>query len=407
LLFKTYLATYFCIVDCSLLAQYFYYGGGPAIPTEVYGRSRSRTLSRARRFSLDTSHYRAVSVVAGGVAAAAALAAYPEPHPEHRASRKHLADQPLDETAPRVSEEEQDEVDDTVLSALSDSLHSGRKRVSWSQERRDPQSSVRSQLPPVLPRSLQITSPQRESALLARGRPEQREADADEVEVEVELAGSRAASAHRASSRASRRGAGMVLLGVGMLFSVGALTNARSRPLTERDNSVGLVLADEAIIPHPMTVSSVRAASYHNSPPDAGIVTVELHPTLGQDELRYQPQDSPSAERIIGRMFAWLCTSLYLTSRLPQIWKNVSLPFSPLFGAFFSDQLLQYVRKSVEGLSMYLFVFAFLGNFFYVCSILTSPQAHMPPPASTEFFKESIPYVYCLLTLSSCALTII
>lgn len=373
----------------------------------MYGRSRSRTLSTARRLSLDTSHYRAVSVVAGSVAAAAALAAYPESHPEHRASRKHPADQPLDETAPRVSEEEQDEVDDTVLSALSDSFHSGRKRVSWSQERRDPQSSVRSQLPPVLPRSLQITSPQRESASLARGRREQREADADEVEVEVELAGSRAASAHRATSRASRRGAGMVLLGAGMLFSVGALTNARSRPFAERDNSVGLVLAGEAIIPHPMTVSSIQGTSYHDSPPDGGIVTVELHPTLSQDELRYQPQDSPSAERIIGRMFAWLCTSLYLTSRLPQIWKNVSLLFSLLFGAFFFNQLLQYTRKSVEGLSMYLFVFAFLGNFFYVCSILMSPQAHMPPPASTEFFKESIPYVYCLLTLSSCALTII
>lgn len=316
------------MVDCSLLVQYYYYySGGPKIPTEVYGRARSRTVSVPRRLSLDTSHYRTLSAVAGSVAAAAALAACPEPHPEHRVSRKHLTGQPLDETTPQVSEEVHDEVDDTVPPALSDSFHSGRKRVSWSQERHDHQSSTRSQ---VLPRSLRITSPQREhpSLALVRGRPEQREAGADEVEaveVEVELAGSRAASRHRASSRASRRGAGMVLLGIGALFSIGALTNSRSRPSAERNDRIGLVLADEAIIP--TIVSPVRAATYHESPPDAGVVVVEFHSTLSQNESRSQSQDSPSAERVIGRIFAWLCTSLYLTSRLPQIWKNVSLPF--------------------------------------------------------------------------------
>lgn len=31
-------------------------------------------------------------------------------------------------------------------------------------------------------------------------------------------------------------------------------------------------------------------------------------------------------ERFIGRASAWMCTTLYLTSRLPQIWQNVSLP---------------------------------------------------------------------------------
>lgn len=32
----------------------------------------------------------------------------------------------------------------------------------------------------------------------------------------------------------------------------------------------------------------------------------------------------PDYERFIGRTSAWLCTTLYLTSRLPQIWENVS-----------------------------------------------------------------------------------
>lgn len=370
--FQTYLASYFCLVDCSLLAQYFYYGGGPETLSEAYVRTRSRTISTARRRSLDASHYRTLSTVAGNVAAAAALAAFPEPHPEHRVSRKHLVDQSLADTAPQVVEEAQDEVDDAVLSALSESFHSGRKRVSWSRERHDHQSNARSQAPPVVPKSLQITAPQREFAVFSRGRPERRVADAEEVE--VEQPGSRAASDHRTGSRASRRGASMVLLGFGALFSVGALTNAHSRSLAGRSDGVGRVLVDEVNIPHPMTTSTGQDTVYYVSSSDAGVVTVELPLTLSQNESQSQSEDSPSTERIIGRIFAWLCTSLYLTSRLPQIWKN-------------------YVRKSVEGLSMYLFVFAFLGNFFYVCSIMTSPEAHMPPPASTKFFNECIPYL--------------
>ncbi|KAG6868235.1 hypothetical protein C0993_005935 [Termitomyces sp. T159_Od127] len=85
--------------------------------------------------------------------------------------------------------------------------------------------------------------------------------------------------------------------------------------------------------------------------------------------LSPRADEAPLDERTIGRVFAWLCTTLYLTSRLPQIWKN-------------------YVRKSVEGLSMYLFVFAFLGNSFYVASILTSPALQTP-----AFLAESIPYL--------------
>ena len=51
----------------------------------------------------------------------------------------------------------------------------------------------------------------------------------------------------------------------------------------------------------------------------------------------------------------------------------------------------QYVRKSVEGLSMFLFVFAFLGNTFYVLSILTSPNLDLPRPQATAFLLESTP----------------
>lgn len=42
---------------------------------------------------------------------------------------------------------------------------------------------------------------------------------------------------------------------------------------------------------------------------------------------------------------------------------------------------------------MYLFVFAFLGNVFYVSSILTSPKLGLPEPEASKFIRESIPYV--------------
>lgn len=51
-----------------------------------------------------------------------------------------------------------------------------------------------------------------------------------------------------------------------------------------------------------------------------------------------------------GQIFGWLCAVLYLGSRLPQL-------------------LLNYRRKSTEGVSMLFFLFACLGNLTYVMSI--------------------------------------
>jgi hypothetical protein len=42
---------------------------------------------------------------------------------------------------------------------------------------------------------------------------------------------------------------------------------------------------------------------------------------------------------------------------------------------------------------MYLFTFAFLGNSFYVASILTSSEAWAPAPKSQNFLRESLPSV--------------
>lgn len=70
----------------------------------------------------------------------------------------------------------------------------------------------------------------------------------------------------------------------------------------------------------------------------------------------------------VGRFFAWFCTALYLSSRLPQIYQN-------------------YRRRSVEGLSMFLFFFAAMGNLTYVLGIFTNPHA------TRATFLEAIPYI--------------
>ncbi|TGJ83843.1 hypothetical protein E0Z10_g4929 [Xylaria hypoxylon] len=59
-----------------------------------------------------------------------------------------------------------------------------------------------------------------------------------------------------------------------------------------------------------------------------------------------------------GQIFGWLCAVLYLGSRLPQL-------------------LLNFRRKSTEGISILFFLFACLGNLTYVLSILAyDPVCH-------------------------------
>ena len=61
-------------------------------------------------------------------------------------------------------------------------------------------------------------------------------------------------------------------------------------------------------------------------------------------------QEIPSVD-VLGQVFGWLCAFLYLCSRFPQL-------------------ILNWRRKSVEGLSGLFFLFACLGNSMYVLSIL-------------------------------------
>lgn len=76
---------------------------------------------------------------------------------------------------------------------------------------------------------------------------------------------------------------------------------------------------------------------------------------------------------LLGRLLSWLCTLLYLTSRLPQIYEN-------------------HTRRSVAGLSILLFISAFLGNSLYAISILTSPLMDQDD-GDGDYFRECMPFL--------------
>lgn len=297
-----------------LVVQYFYYGAHKPLALP-HGHSRLRAASSAaRRKSVERphSHYRTLSVVAANVAVNAALAAQQDAQSHARLPRRSL-DQSRDLSSRRFSREVtgvEDDIDDPDLAAMTDSFHSEggrtsrRKLVSWSRERYGSGRPTRGgQIPPTSPihPSLQITShdPRRtgDAMILDRGRPRQREGDQSDDDAEQEEWNqSTAASTVRTSSRASRRGASLVFLGVWVLFGVGTLAGKRSGFSSGTAASIGRVLTRR--------LPAVETSA---------LVTI-----FGQDI------EDPSSVHLLGRIFAWLCTTLYLTSRLPQIWKNVS-----------------------------------------------------------------------------------
>lgn len=380
--FQTYLATYFVFVDFSLLSQYYYYRK-TALPTTPYLRPRSASFGA--RPSEDRGHYRSLSVAAANVAATAAMAATHQEVPGsrvlHRLSRRSV-DEVSEPIQSPVDISDDEEYDEEALARLADSIQSeggrSRKHVSWnttSQGRRsgslDP--TTRQTLPSrrtVRP-SLYMTE-SREGGSEMRGRTQQRGTGADDV-----WTGSGdptpPTSGRQSRSRASRRGASLVFLGVWALFGVGTFAGSRHGPPSASSISVGQVLTpvDGQV---PQAFNSQKVTRSGQVPNDFSWVEIPVEAGSTYREDPPPPEENLPLQQIIGRMSAWTCTTLYLTSRLPQIWKN-------------------FVRKSVEGLSMYLFVFAFLGNTFYVSSILTSPKLDVPGPEASAYIRESIPYI--------------
>lgn len=80
----------------------------------------------------------------------------------------------------------------------------------------------------------------------------------------------------------------------------------------------------------------------------------------------------------------------HCTSRVGYLRSGRTYVFTFSFACFARSPtlLLQFRRRSVEGLSMLLFVMAFVGNSLYVSSILISPSMSEP-----GYLLESLPYL--------------
>ncbi|KAF5315626.1 hypothetical protein D9611_004776 [Ephemerocybe angulata] len=388
--FQTWLATYFVIVDCILVVQYFYYAKPQAKPS-YHHPSLSATLPSSRRLSgerRNPSRYRTLSHVAANVAAAAAFAAQKEEEQQPPWSSRSLRPYPTygaDDTHQGLSSPLGEQEDDD---ALGESFYSeggrglGKKRLAWSVERSvGGRAGSVGRYPPAPLRSATFRnlSPEISSREPAPIQTTELEDDEDE-----------GPSNARRSSRASRRGASMVFLSTWVLFGIGTIANRGIVPSSPSANVGRLLYPQELPVPVIPRSAATPAIDFSASPVFKGSysdndasefpsVRLSSHSSDEPDDedpsTPHIPRpEEPNLERVLGRIFAWMCTMLYLTSRLPQIWKN-------------------YVRKSVEGLSMALFIFAFLGNTFYVASILLSPKTLLPPPEASEFIRESIPYL--------------
>ncbi|KAK2756483.1 hypothetical protein FQN54_005376 [Arachnomyces sp. PD_36] len=87
---------------------------------------------------------------------------------------------------------------------------------------------------------------------------------------------------------------------------------------------------------------------------------IGVRSTPSHDDDEYPESPAPLTFDLWGQIFGYLCAVLYLGSRLPQL-------------------LLNYKRKSTEGVSLLFFLFACIGNLTYVFSILAySPVCESP-----------------------------
>ncbi|KAG0313229.1 hypothetical protein BGZ99_009016 [Dissophora globulifera] len=139
------------------------------------------------------------------------------------------------------------------------------------------------------------------------------------------------------------------------LGSAALLTMKQALPVLQHDPSYSGFSSNGGSAPSPIARVFSRAL--------AADQTLGEEPSLPDDQYIVH----------LGRIFAWVCTIFYLSSRMPQLWKN-------------------FQRKSVQGLSILMFFWAAMGNLSYTLSILNSADA-VNPDTRTKFLREAVPYV--------------
>ena len=106
-------------------------------------------------------------------------------------------------------------------------------------------------------------------------------------------------------------------------------SSSSARHLSGSDQQI----LESVIMPVGSKIGQSHTATYVSIPSLSDMMQIQrLSPSsLHQDDGPHDgdkgdkpPNTQGHYQRIVGRVSAWVCTTLYLTSRLPQIWKNVS-----------------------------------------------------------------------------------
>lgn len=362
--FQTYLATYFVFVDVGLLSQYIYYSRIhpiPVIPPLAHsGRQSNLRQSRSENWSAHRNRSRKRRSKSGGG--------------ENERSRRSLADGDLSASEDPMAQSWMSE---------SSATHSPASALASSSHRSRPVSNTASSIAPgsteppspVIPhpeRGRTLTRPQSTSrpsffgsgletisGSPASGSPAGVRVQEDLGHVqppEEEWVGSRRNTSSTSRSRppATRRATSMMFLSVGLLVTFGSWggnkdimsggrawstdlkqNTSSSRPWWESARHPVLHISSHSpndpfpSLPSnshhrrnrvfPITVSvPIGPSRTPNSPAEE--TNPPEHDHDHDDDYPYPKRD---LERFIGRASAWVCTTLYLTSRLPQIWQNV------------------------------------------------------------------------------------
>lgn len=325
----------------------------------------SRNLLR-RSTELD-SNYRALGEAAKSVAE---LAAETERRMARREARKkrawalamsegEIAQQRKDQHNNNEEGEEQDEVPDHMFVSITS-----------AQGEEDNQSSDYGFTSTPNIRFGEAGAPKLHSSDIQRGRGMIRTAGVIEA-----MNAERFAAAEQSPSPFGRRDTSLIMSPVRRKDSSRpslsrSSTRGNTTPLSARQS--GLVLLGVASL----FVFGGGIPSHSFPSGTSAMDTISLGNVLSPPS-EHTPVEPPSLERMIGRMSAWTCTILYMTSRLPQIWTNMQ-------------------RKSVQGLSILLFIAAATGNFLYSISVLVNPKAQSPPHSpeeKTAYLMESLPFL--------------
>ncbi|ODV59156.1 Ypq2p ASCRUDRAFT_77250 [Ascoidea rubescens DSM 1968] len=119
-----------------------------------------------------------------------------------------------------------------------------------------------------------------------------------------------------------------------------------------------------------LTTTTILASSLASTIPSSSALPINKHSISSINDM-------VDIETVcnIGIIISWLCTASYITSRMPQLYKN-------------------YQRKSTNGLSPLLFGSALMGNLTYTLSILTSCTfLSNPNNQRWDFFKNELPFI--------------